>query len=100
LPFRAAYRVGAGVTAAEGDGAGELPITIGRFAHAESPVSNVTNASPSTTDFSPVFIAVLLLSVNSCSSYANALSFRAMRFCRISSARAVPASQTVSESMA
>jgi hypothetical protein len=49
------------VTAAEGAGAGELPRTIGRFAHAESPVSSVINASPSTTDFSCVFIAILLL---------------------------------------
>jgi hypothetical protein len=60
LSVRAAYRVGAGVTAAEGAGAEELPRTIGRFAHADSPVSNVTNASPSTTDFR-VFIAILLL---------------------------------------
>ena len=48
---RVAYRVGAGATAAEGAGADAPPITIGRFAHAESPVSSVTNASPSTTDF-------------------------------------------------
>jgi len=48
---RAAYRVGSGATAADGAGADEPPTTIGRFAHAESPASTVTNASPSTTDF-------------------------------------------------
>jgi hypothetical protein len=56
-PIRA-YRVGAGVTAAEGAGAGEPPTTTGRLAHAEKPVSNVMNASPRATDF----ITVLLLS--------------------------------------
>jgi hypothetical protein len=55
------YRVGAGVTAAEGDGAEEPPMTIGRFAQAESPVSSVTSASPSTTAFTCIFIAILLL---------------------------------------
>jgi hypothetical protein len=59
------YRVGCGVTAAEGAGAGELPpITIGRFAQAESPVSNVTSASPRTTAFSRVFMVFLLLCLN------------------------------------
>lgn len=58
---RAAYRVGAGVAAAEGAGAEEPPMTIGRFAHAESPVSSVINASPSTTDFTCVFMTILLL---------------------------------------
>jgi len=45
------------VTAAEGAGAEAPPITIGRFAHAEIPVSNVTSASPRTTAFSRVFMA-------------------------------------------
>src|SRR5262249_5731595 len=62
------YRVGAGATAADGDGAGEPPTTNGRFAHAESPVRSVISASPSTTDFTCVFIAILLLSENTLSS--------------------------------
>src|SRR5215813_6288754 len=69
------YRVGAGATAADGDGAGEPPTTNGRFAHAESPVRSVISASPSTTDFTCVFITILLLCVNTLSSR--------MRFCRL-----------------
>jgi hypothetical protein len=61
---RAAYRAGAGVAAAEGAGAEEPPMTIGRFAHAESPVSSEINASPSTTDFTCGFIDILLLTLN------------------------------------
>ena len=61
------YRVGAGTAAADGDGAGEPPTTNGRFAHAESPVRSEINASPSTTDFTCVFIAILLLCVNTLS---------------------------------
>ena len=64
LSDRAGYRVGAGVAAAEGAGAGEPPMTIGRFAHAESPVSSEINASPSTTVFTCGFIDILLLTLN------------------------------------
>jgi hypothetical protein len=58
LSDRAGYRVGADVAAAEGAGAGEPPMTTGRFAHAESPVSSVINASPSTTDFTCVLMTI------------------------------------------
>jgi hypothetical protein len=64
-PFERAYRAGAGLTAAEGEGVAELPSTTGRRAHAEIPVNSESNASPSTTAFSRVFIFVLLLSINS-----------------------------------
>ena len=57
-------------------------MTIGRFAHAESPVSSVINASPSTTDFSCVFIAILPLSVNAWLFLRECFVFRAMRFYR------------------